>query len=83
VTRDELVKFIERDWAAIEDDKARYWAARKRSMSPAEALALGDDLRRHAQMMRPDWPSDTDRLADHEIHARVAQALRAVIRATH
>jgi len=82
VTRDDLVKFARRDWVAIEDDKAQYWAARKQVMSPAEALRLGADLRRHAKTVRPDWPSDAERLADHETHSRVAKVLRAVARAT-
>jgi urease accessory protein UreF len=82
VTRDEIVKFAERDWVAIEDDKALHWAARKRTMSPAAALRLGDDLRRHAKAMRPDWPSEAERMADQDTHACVTKALRAVARAT-
>jgi hypothetical protein len=78
VTRDDLVKFARRDWVAIEDDKAQYWAARKYVMSPAEALCLGADLRRHAKAVRPDWPSDAERMADLETHARVAKALRVI-----
>lgn len=78
MTREDLVNFAARDWAAIEHDKARYWAERKREMSPAEALRVGDDLRRHAKMIQPDWPSERERLADRESHSRVAEALRAV-----
>lgn len=81
MTRDDLVRFATRDWSAIADDKARYWADRKASMSPADVLQLGDDLRRHALAVRPDWPSAADRAADRETHRRVSEALRAVIHA--
>ncbi len=78
MTRDDLVRFAKRDWEAIADDKARYWAERKRAMSPVDALRLGDELRRHALAVRPDWPGEPDREADRETHRRVAEALRAV-----
>lgn len=78
--REDLVRFATRDWAAIADDKARYWADRKASMTPAGVLQLGDDLRRHALSVRPDGPSATDRAADGETHRRVSESLRAVIR---
>jgi hypothetical protein len=78
MTREDLVRFAARDWAAIDDQKAAYWADHKRTMSPAEILRLGDDLRRHALAVRPDWPSDADRAADRATHGRVTEALRAV-----
>jgi len=81
MTREDLVRFAGRDWAAIADDKARYWAERKATMSPSDVLQLGDDLRRHAMVVRPDWPSAADRIADRETHRRVSGALRAVISA--
>jgi len=80
MTREDLVRFATRDWAAIEDEKTAYWIDRKRRMSPAEVLSLGDDLRRHASAIRPDWPGEADRAADHATHERVTGALRAVAR---
>jgi hypothetical protein len=79
VTRDDLVRFATRDWAAVEAGKAQYWAERKRGMTPAEALRLGDDLRRFAETVRPDWPTAAERAADHQVHERVTEALRAVV----
>ena len=70
--------FARRDWAALDESKARFWAARKRAMTAGDALELGDALRRHAQRLRPDWPDPTERAADLTLHARVAEALRAV-----
>jgi uncharacterized protein YbjT (DUF2867 family) len=78
MTREDIVRFATRDWAAVADDKAGYWVARKRTMTPADVLRLGDDLRRHALSLRPDWPDDADRAADRDTHVRVTEALRAV-----
>lgn len=78
--RDDIVRFATRDWAAIARDKAEYWAEHKATLSPAEVLQLGDDLRRHARPLRPDWPSAADRAADAECHLRVSESLRAVTR---
>jgi hypothetical protein len=47
-------------------------------MTAADALELGDALRRHAQSLRPDWPDAAERVADLAVHTRVAEALRAV-----
>jgi hypothetical protein len=70
--------FARRDWAALNGCKARFWAERKRAMTAGDALELGDTLR-----LRPDWPDPTERAADLTLHARVAEALRAVsIRST-
>jgi len=56
----------------------RTWAELKRGMTPGEALALGDELRRHAQKLRPDWPTEEDRRADLAVHIRVSESLRRV-----
>jgi hypothetical protein len=76
----DIRSFARRDWAALEREKARFWAERKPAMTPEEALAVGDALRRHAQRVRPDWPDAAERAADVALHARVAEALRAVCR---
>jgi len=70
--------FVERDWAAIDRAKARFWAVRKHAMSASDALSVGDALRRHVKALRPDWPDAADRAADLATHARVSGALRAV-----
>src|SRR5512140_2676952 len=43
-----------------------------------EGLLIADELRRHAQRLHPDWPSDEDRQEDLETHIRVSAALRSV-----
>ena len=47
-------------------------------MTPAEVLALGDQLRLYVKALRPDWPGQSDADDDLAVHARVAEALRAV-----
>jgi hypothetical protein len=80
VRRDDVLAFARRDWAAVEAEKARFWVERKASMSPSEALAVGDALRRHAQALKPGWPDSTERASDLAVHRRVSEALNAVAR---
>lgn len=77
---EDVLAFARRDWAAVDEAKSRFWVDRKRSMSPTEALALGDGLRRHAQALKPGWPSPADRADDLAVHCRVSEALGAVAR---
>lgn len=83
MTPDEIREFAERDWSAIEREKERYWIERKESLSPTDALRIGDALREHARMLHPDWPSPADRDADLAMHQRVSEALRSVAVAKH
>jgi hypothetical protein len=76
--KEDLVAYAGRDWAAVAALKRRTWAELKRGMTPGDALALADELRRHAQALRPDWPTEEDRRADLAVHARVSESLRRV-----
>lgn len=75
----DLRSFARRDWAAIEHQKARYWAGRKQAMTAAGALERGGVLRRHALSLKPDWPDAAERAADLAVRVRVAESLRAVL----
>lgn len=75
---DDIRAFARRDWNAIAESKAGFWAERKPAMTPDEALAVAEGLRRHARALRPDWPDIRERDDDLAVHARVAEALRAV-----
>ncbi len=76
--RTAILEFVRRDWALVAEAKSTFWRNRKSGRSAAEILAMGDQLRRHAQAVRPDWPTEAERVADLEVHARVAEALHAV-----
>ena len=79
VDPDNIRAFAGRDWAQVAEAKAAFWRDRKQELTAAEMLALGDQLRRHAQAVRPDWPSEDERAEDLAVHHRVAEALRAVV----
>lgn len=78
MTRGDIVAFARREWALVEAQKARFWAERKGTLSPTDAIRIGDELRRHAWALRPGWPRETERAEDLTNHLRVAEALRAV-----
>jgi hypothetical protein len=78
MSREDLVRFARRDWAAVAVAKERHWLRQKRAMSPADVLQLSDDMRRHARALLPDGPLQADREPDLATHDRVGQALRAV-----
>ena len=77
--RDALRQFVQRDWPAVARSKARFWHDLKRRRSVAEVLTVGNQLRSHAQRLRPDWPTPLHRLDDLLVHQRVGEALRAVV----
>lgn len=76
--RHTIREFVNRDWSRIEQAKAAFWKGKKRGMSAAELFATGDQLRRYAQSLRPDWPTAQERAEDLAVHLRVSEALRAV-----
>ncbi len=71
-----LRAFVDRDWTAAREAKERYGVELARTRVPLDALRLADDLRRHAQQVRPNWPSAEDRRADLEAHIRLSELLR-------
>jgi hypothetical protein len=81
--REDILAYVNRDWAAIDRYKKRFWAEQKRRMTPTEALALADDLRVEILSRRPDWPSREQRVADWETHARVSEMLQSVRQTAH
>jgi hypothetical protein len=78
VNDEDIRAFARRDWAAVAEAKARFWADRKRTMTPDEALATAEMLRQHARLLKPGWPDLRERDEDLAVHARVSEALRAV-----
>ena len=76
VTRDAIRQYLRRDWDRLATAKARAWQDGKRT--PAADLRAANELRRHALVVRPDWPDARDREADLRTHVRVSEALDAV-----
>ena len=81
VTRDDIIRFARRDWAAVARAKERHWMRRKEQASYADLLRLSHDLYCHARAVAPDGPSPDVRTADAHVHQRVGESLRAVTRA--
>jgi len=78
VDASDLARFAQRDWSALAELKADYWASMKAREGAGEGLLIADELRRHAQRLHPDWPSEEDRREDLDTHIRVSAALRSV-----
>ena len=76
--RDALRQFVGRDWSAVAASKTRFWPTLKARRSAADVFAVADQMRRHAQQLRPGWPTRQHRLDDLLVHQRVGEALRAV-----
>ncbi len=68
--------FLQRDWARVAEAKAAYWAERKRRLGAAEGLRVSDDLRRQVIAARPSWPSELERAADVEAHAKLSRRMK-------
>jgi hypothetical protein len=75
---EDIQAYMDRDWARVRKLKERYWVEQKATMTPDEALAIADSLRRQAKALRPDWPSERERAEDLATHIRVSEALRSV-----
>ncbi len=60
-----------RDWGAVRASKEAYW----RTLEPLDRLRLADELRQHALLLHPDWPTAEQRAADHEAHVRLSERL--------
>ena len=58
--------------------RERFWAERRKRMTPTEKLALVDDLRAYVKRRCPDWPSVEEREEDLAMHGRVSEMLRSV-----
>lgn len=80
VRKEDLIAYANRDWAGIERSKRELMAQQARAMTVTERLAAGDELRRYAQMLHPQWPTPEDRAADLAVHIRVSESLRSVVR---
>ena len=76
--KEDVIAFVQRDWNAIAALKRRRWAEQKSRMTPADALAVGDELRHHVSALRSDWPTDEDRRQDLASHIRISEMLRRV-----
>jgi hypothetical protein len=78
VRKEDLIAYARRDWAAIAEHKLRVWAQLKSEMTAADALRIGDDIRKHVRAIHPEWPTNEQRSEDLATHVRVSEMLRRV-----
>jgi hypothetical protein len=76
VRKEDILEYVNRDWAAVERMKLRRWA--EQPLTPTEALMACDDLRKYAQSLHPDWPTEEERRQDLANHVRVSELLGRV-----
>jgi hypothetical protein len=74
--KEDILEYVNRDWAAIERMKLRHWSTY--SQTPTEALMACGDLRNYALSLHPDWPTEKDRREDLANHIRVSESLGRV-----
>jgi len=74
----DVQSYLDRDWDRVRASKDRYWAERKRTLTPEEALRIADGLHLQVRSLRPDWPDAEQREADLATHVRVSELLRRV-----
>lgn len=67
--------YLDRDWGIFERLRDRDLVAQRRSGTLSNALRVVQQLRRSAQTLRPEWPTEADREADLEDHRRLAATL--------
>lgn len=82
VTREDLIQFARRDWAAVARAKDLHWLRRRAALPESDLWRRSDDLLRHARTASRVGPSRSEPFADWHVHHRVGLALRAVSRAT-
>lgn len=70
-----LAAYVGRDWAAVREAKAAYWARLVAEHGPLPALRAAEELRIQTLQMHPDWPTSADRDADLEAHQRLCDRL--------
>jgi hypothetical protein len=77
VSREDLIRFARRDWAAAAQAKDQHWLREKqRSAGPDDCRRL-EDMLQHVRAAGRAAASKAERLSDIDVHARVGLALRA------
>jgi hypothetical protein len=69
-------ELMDRDWAAVRENKDAYWGERIGRLGVLEAFRIGEALRLQALAQVSDWPGAPQREADLASHIRVAALFR-------
>jgi hypothetical protein len=81
VDRAAIVAYLERGWREAEMAKLDHWAREYAARGPGAGLAAAHALWLHARRLRPDWPTEAERLEDLEHHVALRRRLDRAARA--
>ncbi len=76
-----LRAYLERGWAAAESLKQEHWAREFNERGPEATLEASQALWQHIRLLRPEWPSDQERLEDLAHHIALKRAIDRAARA--
>lgn len=63
------VRVVRRNYQLTRASKTAHW----RGLTAAERLRLADELRRHALILHPDWPTEEQRALDVDGHVKLSE----------
>jgi hypothetical protein len=75
VKREHVRAFAARGWRLVSDAKRDHWARELAERGPGPAHMASVALREHMRLVRPDWPSETDRREDLDHHVALKRAI--------
>jgi hypothetical protein len=75
VHADDLRAYARRPWHLLTALEFDHWARERAARGPLATLEVSQSLWAHMRLVRPDWPTETDRRADLAHHVALKQAL--------
>jgi hypothetical protein len=73
---DESTPLVRLDWSLLERLADVGWVEIKRRLGPEAGIQLGEDLRQHALLVRPDWPDPDERARDLDALTKLSELFR-------
>ncbi|MEM9798960.1 MAG: hypothetical protein AAGA20_01455 [Planctomycetota bacterium] len=75
--RDEILAFVQRDWAAVRSAKERYWAESAAARGFEDGLRASGALWLHVRAIDPEWPTAESRAEDFAHHEHLKRLIDA------
>jgi len=72
---DDLRAYARRPWHLLAELERDHWARELAARGPLATLEISQSLWTHMRLVRPDWPTETDRSADLAHHIALKQAI--------
>lgn len=71
----ELLNFVNRDWAKLADMDRSFWIAEYRRNGFTSTMSASQALWRHMKTVRPEWPDRAERQRDLDHHIAQKQLI--------